>query len=220
MNSTTSSHFSVTTDPDTPLRNAPTQKRSRAKLLRVLDAADEVLASEGATAFTTARVAAAAGIPVGSVYHYFSSKEAIVEALALRYWSDFEDLVSGVAETDEREPLEAPAGSVLNALAAGFRARPGFLALWYGGLRTERVREVTRPTRSAIAGSIARMLAVHWPRADEGARTGAALMVVIAGDGILREAFRGSAEGDRWLLEESRMMLEAYLRQRLGEPER
>jgi AcrR family transcriptional regulator len=201
---------------DPRLRHVPTQARSRKRLRKVLDAADELLMSEGAEGFTTARVAGRAGIPVGSVYHYFPDKQAIVEALALRYWSDFEDLVQAVAETDERYPLEDPAGAVLEALAAGFRARPGFLALWYGGLRSERVREVTRPTRSAIADSIARILSVHWPSAEPALRVRVAQMVVIAGDGLLREAFRASAEGADWLIDESREMLNAYIVERLG----
>ena len=149
------------------LRHAPTQARSRERLRRVLDAADEVLAGDGAAAFTTTRVAQVAGVPVGSIYRFFPGKDAIAEALAVRYWSDFEDLVAAVAETDERDPLPDPAGAVLEALGAGFRARPGFLALWYGGLRTERIRDATRPTREAIARSVQRILAVHWPHADD-----------------------------------------------------
>jgi AcrR family transcriptional regulator len=198
------------------LRHAPTQARSRERLQRVLDAADEVLAGEGAAAFTTTRVAQVAGVPVGSIYRFFPGKDAIAEALAVRYWSDFEDLVAAVAETDERDPLPDPAGAVLEALGAGFRARPGFLALWYGGLRTERIRDATRPTREAIARSVQRILAVHWPRADERSRATAARMVVIAGDGLLREAFRGSPRGDPGMLEESRLMLGAYTAARLG----
>ena len=121
--------------------------------------------SEGAGAFTTNRIAQMAGIPVGSVYRYFPDKEAIVQALAVSYWSDFEDLVAAAADADELDPLPDPGAVVLDALAAGFRARPGFLALWYGGLRTEEVRDATRPTRSAIARSIERILSVHWPAA-------------------------------------------------------
>jgi AcrR family transcriptional regulator len=203
-------------DLDRKLRNVPTQVRSRARLRRVLDAADELLCDAGADAFTTTRLAEVAGVPVGSVYHYFPDKETIVEALAVRYWSDFEDLVAAVAEADERAPLADPAGAVLEALAAGFRARPGFLELWYGGLRTERVREATRPTRSAIARSIERIFAVHWPQASYARRRVAARMVVIAGDGMLREAFRIDPGGDQLLLVESRAMLSAYARARLG----
>ncbi len=198
------------------LRNVPIQARSRQRLQRVLDAADDVLLHDGADAFTTTRIAQAAGIPVGSVYRYFPDKEAIVEALAVRYWSDFEDLVAAAAEADEREPLQDPGAVVLDALAAGFRARPGFLALWYGGLRTEQVRNATRPTRSAIAISITRILAVHWPAAQPADRVEVARMVVLAGDGLLREAFRLDRDGEPTVLAESKVMLDAYIRARLG----
>lgn len=199
-----------------PLRNVPIQARSRERLRRVLDAADELLVDEGAGAFTTNRIAQLAGIPVGSVYRYFPAKEAIVQALAVRYWSDFEDLVAAAAEVDQLDPLPDPGAVVLDALAAGFRARPGFLALWYGGLRTEEVRDATRPTRSAIARSIERILSMHWPDAPDDDRATCAGMVVLAGDGLLREAFRREATGDERVLTESKLMLDAYIVARLG----
>jgi AcrR family transcriptional regulator len=197
------------------LRNAPTQARSRERLRRVLDAADSVLSSDGAEAFTTTRVAAEAGVPIGSIYRFFPDKAAIVEALALRYWSDLEDLVAGTVEADRLEPLAEPGSVVLDVLAAGFRSRPGFLALWYGGLRTERVRDATRPTREAIARSIEQLLANHWPEAPPNARARAAEMVVLAGDGLLREAFRRDLRGHEGLLNEAKVMIAAYISARL-----
>jgi AcrR family transcriptional regulator len=211
-----STHFQLMVELDAPLRHVPTQARSRERLRRVLDAADQVLSEDGAGAFTTTRIAHVAGVPVGSVYRYFPDKEAIVEALAKRYWSQFADLVAAVADVDEHTPLDDPTGAVLDALAAGFRAQPGFLALWYGGLRTERIRDATRPTRDAIATSVSRILAVHWPGAGPRARAAAAGMVVLTGDGLLREAFRTSPRGDRQILAESRVMLDAYVRARLS----
>jgi AcrR family transcriptional regulator len=207
----------VTSSPSTDrLRNAPIQARSRERLRRVLDAADEALAANGANAFTTTLVAAQAGVPIGSVYRFFPDKEAIVEALAVRYWSDLEDLVAGVADADGVTPLDEPVAAVLDVLIAGFRARPGFLALWYGGLRSERVRDATRPTRTAIARSIERILAHHWPDAARRHRARAAEMVVLTGDGLLREAFRRDRRGDRAVLAETKLMLRAYLAERLG----
>ena len=44
-----------------PLRNVPIQARSRERLRRVIDAADELLVTEGADAFTTNRIAQHAG---------------------------------------------------------------------------------------------------------------------------------------------------------------
>jgi AcrR family transcriptional regulator len=181
----------------------------------VLDGAEEVLERSGAEGFTTTAVARAAGVSVGSVYRFFPDKQAIVEALAVRYWSDFADLVDGVAEADALAPLADPVAGILSVLAAGFRARPGFLALWYGGLRSERVRDRTRDARQAIAGSIEQILTVHWPDAPAQARALAAAMVVLAGDGLLREAFRRDPAGDPIVLAEAQTMLAAYLGNRL-----
>ena len=198
------------------LRRVPQQARSRDRVQRVLDAADGLLATAGAAALTTTRVAEASGVSIGSLYQYFPDKEAIAEGLALRYWEEFAHLVAGIAELDEREPLEDPVGAVLEALAAGFRARPGFLALWYGGLRTEQIRDATRPTRTAMGRSIERMLAVHWPQAKPARRATVARLLVLMGDGLLREAFRLDPAGDGTVLAEAAHALRAYARARLG----
>src|SRR3954464_605008 len=108
------------------LRRVPQQGRSRAKVRRVLDAADELLEREGAGALVTTRVAAEAGVAVGSVYSYFPDKEAIAEALALRYWSAVTDSIAAVVAADAREPLADPVGALLEAVVAGFRGSAGF----------------------------------------------------------------------------------------------
>jgi hypothetical protein len=43
-------------------------------------------------------------------------------------------------------------------------------------------------------------------------------MVVLAAHGLLREAFRDDPDGDRAVLEEAKLMLDAYLVRRLGSP--
>ena len=199
------------------LRRVPQQTRSRDKLRRVLDAADALLAAEGERALVTTRVAEAAGVSVGSLYAYFSDKEAIAEALALRYWSQIEARIASVVEAGERAPHDDPTAALLDAVAGGFRDSAGFRALWFGALRTERLRDVTRPARTTIGALVDRLLAVHWPQADPARRATVARMVVLAGDGLLREAFRLHPDGDATVLEEGRLMLDAYINARLGE---
>jgi AcrR family transcriptional regulator len=201
------------------LRRVPQQGRSRDKVRRVLDAADALLEREGAGALVTTRVAAEARVAVGSVYSYFPDKEAIAEALALRYWSSITDSIAEVVDADAREPLADPVGAVLEAVVAGFRGSAGFRALWFSPLRTERLRDVTRPLRAEVSELLERVLAVHWPEAGARERTTAARMFVLAGDGLLREAFRLDADGDPTVIAEGRAMLEAYLSSRLGEPQ-
>lgn len=62
-------------------RKQPKQQRSRQMQADILAAAIRVLEREGALRFTTSRVAAAAGISVGSLYQYFPNKQSLVFAL-------------------------------------------------------------------------------------------------------------------------------------------
>jgi AcrR family transcriptional regulator len=200
------------------LRRTPQQDRSRTRVLSVLEVADRLLAEQGVAALTTSQIAAAAGVSVGSLYQYFPDKETIVEALALGYWSELVDLVTAAAETDELDPLEGAIDQIIDSLAAGFRARPGFLALWYGGLRTERVRNVTRPGRIQVARAVDGILTRRWPDSDPDRRATVARMIVLAGDGLLREAFRLEPEGDETVLAETKRMLNAYVADSLIDP--
>jgi len=69
-------------------RKEPRQIRSARLVADILEAAARVLAREGAHGFTTARVAEAAGISVGSLYQYFPNKEAILFRLQADEWRD------------------------------------------------------------------------------------------------------------------------------------
>jgi AcrR family transcriptional regulator len=68
------------------LRKQPRQVRSTRLFADILEAAARVLARDGAHRFTTARVAEAAGVSVGSLYQYFPNKEAILFRLQANEW--------------------------------------------------------------------------------------------------------------------------------------
>src|SRR3569833_1801973 len=68
------------------LRNQPQQIHSTRLFADILEAAARVLARHGAHHFTTARVAEAAGISVGSLYQYFPNKESILFSLQAEEW--------------------------------------------------------------------------------------------------------------------------------------
>jgi AcrR family transcriptional regulator len=67
-------------------RKQPQQSRSAQLVADVLEAAIRVLVRDGAYRFTTARVAEAAGVSVGSLYQYFPNKEAILFRLQAVEW--------------------------------------------------------------------------------------------------------------------------------------
>jgi AcrR family transcriptional regulator len=197
------------------LRRPPIQQRSTERVERILEAAQRVLEREGAEALSTVRVAKEAGVSIGSLYHWYPDKEAIAEALALRYWDELANLIEEVADATERGAVEAPIERTLEVLAAGFRARPGFLALWFGGLRTEGVRDATRPVRQRAAAAIERLLVVIAPGSDPALRAKVANVLTVMGDGLLREAFRLDPDGQPELLGEGAIALRAYATTRL-----
>src|SRR3954447_18768060 len=100
------------TAPEPARRRVPQQARSRALMQRVLDAAEELLATEGVEALTTTRIAAEANVAVGSLYQYFPDKRTIVDALAARYLDEFEGLMDEMAEraAGERWQADDPGG--------------------------------------------------------------------------------------------------------------
>ena len=67
-------------------RKQPKQARSTELVAAILEAAIQVLATEGAQRFTAARVAERAGVSVGSLYQYFPNKAAILFRLQADEW--------------------------------------------------------------------------------------------------------------------------------------
>jgi AcrR family transcriptional regulator len=61
-----------------PTRRSPQQARAEQTVQVIFEAAAQVLREEGEAAFTTNRIAARAGVSIGTLYQYFDSKEAIL----------------------------------------------------------------------------------------------------------------------------------------------
>ncbi|SDT98597.1 TetR family transcriptional regulator [Pseudomonas yamanorum] len=87
-------------------RKEPKQARSTELVSAILEAAIQVLAKEGASRFTTARVAEKAGVSVGSVYQYFPNKAAILFRLQTDEWQQTSQMLSRILEDVSQPPLE------------------------------------------------------------------------------------------------------------------
>lgn len=62
----------------------PKQARGRAKVERILTAAEDLIREHGADGFSSPMVAEAANVPVASVYQFFPTRYAILRTLAER----------------------------------------------------------------------------------------------------------------------------------------
>ncbi|MFE0516608.1 TetR family transcriptional regulator [Streptomyces sp. NPDC058964] len=207
-----------TTDTDragatAPLRRTPRQARSRARLARVLEAAERVLVAEGVEALTTTRVAAEAKVSVGSLYQYLPDRDAIIEALATGYFARLERVMDDFARAAEAERWDDPVGVLVDACAAVYRAEHGFRALWFGSGLTERARDADREHKRRMADGVRRILLALGLAQDDEALGRACHAAFLAGDALAQEAFRRDPEGDSILLDEARIMLRGYLAQ-------
>jgi AcrR family transcriptional regulator len=195
------------------LRRVPTQARSRARVRRLVDAAEELLAAEGAEALTTTRVAEVAGVSVGSLYQYLPDKGAIVEALARRYLAEFESLMGELERDTRRNPgaWADPVGRLIEAFSACYRERPGYRALWFGRELSDELRAADRENKVALAQGVRRIaVSLSLARDDDYLRVAARAGVLVT-DSILQEAFRLDPLGDAELIEEAKRILRLYL---------
>lgn len=87
-------------------RKEPKQARSTGLVTAILEAAIQVLAKEGASRFTTARVAEKAGVSVGSVYQYFPNKAAILFRLQTDEWQQTSQMLSRILQDVSQPALE------------------------------------------------------------------------------------------------------------------
>jgi AcrR family transcriptional regulator len=65
-------------------RKRPQQARAQSTVHAILEATVQVLEREGPEAATTTRIAEVAGVSVGTLYQYFSHRDAILDALQAR----------------------------------------------------------------------------------------------------------------------------------------
>jgi AcrR family transcriptional regulator len=195
------------------LRRVPRQARSRERVQRLLDAADDLLAAEGAESLTTTRVAEAAGVSVGSLYQYLPDKGAIIEALANRYLAEFEALMERLVEDAHAPstPWLDPVCALIDAFAQRYRERPGYRALWFGRELTEELRAADRENKAALARGVRRILLELGLVRDDAYLAVAARTGVLIADSLLQEAFRSDATGDVELIEEAKRVLRLYL---------
>jgi AcrR family transcriptional regulator len=133
------------------------QSRSQRTQESLLDAAEALFSEKGADATSVADVAARAGCSVGSVYHHFRDKKALLYALFDRMSEQFRaatrDAV-GPARWEGASIADILRGYLEFSLEMG-RERPGFK---YGGLEASRSDPVLRERFAELRSELYRGL--------------------------------------------------------------
>lgn len=208
------------------LRTVPVQRRSAARLARILDACAELLDETGYEELSTRAVATRAGVPIGSVYRFFGNKRAMADALARRnldsYAARVERRLAAIPAADWRSAIDA----VLDEYLAMKRTVPGFGLVDFGtripagppgpapapGADFEPVPDAN----DRVADRLTALLAAHLRRAPDAALRRMVLVAVEAADALFQLAFRTDASGDPDIIAETRELVRAYLARTLG----
>ena len=117
-------------------RKNPRQRRSKETVEAILVAAAQVFEARGYARGTTDRIAARAGVSVGSLYQYFPNKDAILVALAERHMEHGLALAQAMlaAAPSTSEALEPWFRRLILALLAMHRDQPRLQHMLLEGL--------------------------------------------------------------------------------------
>lgn len=105
------------------MRKSPTQARASQTVDAIVEAATQILQSDGEERLNTNRIAERAGVSIGSLYQYFADKEAIIEAIARRERNNI--LASIVKSLSVANPPDPETGvrEVIKTLIGAFSRR-------------------------------------------------------------------------------------------------
>ncbi|MEO1673342.1 MAG: TetR family transcriptional regulator, partial [Cyanobacteria bacterium J06631_2] len=113
------------------MRRKPKQARSRERVNRILDAAEQLLIEGGYTAATTNAIAARAQVPIGTLYQFFPDKAAILYALAERYGELLrKHLLTSATERDLPISLPDYVEELVDAIECFYAEHPGYHAIF------------------------------------------------------------------------------------------
>jgi AcrR family transcriptional regulator len=112
-------------------RRQPQQRRARHTVEAVLDAVVRILKREGFARVTTNRVAAVAGVSIGSVYQYFPDKRAIFVALHERHVKAIDRMVEAKLLEHAASPLDTLLRAMVEAMIEAHEGDPELYELLY-----------------------------------------------------------------------------------------
>lgn len=197
------------------MRRSPRQARGRQRVARLLDAAEELFGEVGFEAATTNQIAARAGVPIGSLYQFFSNKEAIVSAVAARYQEAAGAAMDAALGPDAAGlPAEELAARILDAMVGFGSARMGFTRMVLQTGASPHFAGVAAALMDLAAARLDAVLAARRPALAATERPMAARVAMTAVMALLGLATAEKNHGHahvETMLAEAHRLLAAYL---------
>lgn len=123
-------HGTDTSHPDLALRRRPVQARSRERVALILRTGRDQLATVGLERFTFEGIAAAAGIPIGSIYQFFPNKYALISELSEEDTADLIEQLGAAADQFPSDDWQSDVDRLIDRFAVMWRSEPGRRHVW------------------------------------------------------------------------------------------
>jgi len=193
----------------------PRQKRGERRVATLLAAAAEVFAETGYRAATMSSIAEKAGAPIGSLYQFFPSKEAIADGLLSRYLGEISPMWEELDERLSTMDLGEFAHALIQHHIEFIRERPAFTELIDAGFRSSQPG-LRSEARAIFTRNVQRFLQIFAPGIPvDRLRNIAdvAVQLVKAANALNMHVSRRDAKA---VMEEIEFVLRSYLENRLA----
>lgn len=198
---------SVATGPTQGLE--PKRRRGHLRVAAILTAATELFADKGFDATTMTEVAARSGTAMASLYRFFPSKEALADALLIRYAEHAQGELAALRARAQDISLEDLAAALADYNLAVQSQRRFALDLTErrGGIGAERRLKL----RSAMREGLADILRLAIPGLSEKRAKAMAAIILKVFKGVATVQDEEDDVFRRQLVDETRMLIQSYL---------
>jgi len=190
--------------------------RGLQRIASILDAAETVFAKAGYDEATTHQVAEEAGISPGSLYQFFSNKEAIAQALAARYIEELQRVYNTIFSVEAATlSFSQWLDQIVDALIAFHLTHPAFHTLFDAPPSLE-VAGLTHQLPKELQTRFELGFQVRAPHLSATERRLSATMCVQLFRAVPRLLLQAEETEQRLLVRELKTVLRRYLEPYLG----
>lgn len=201
-----------TRPPEASRRRSPSQRRSKQRVAKILNAAAELVVEQGVDRLGTRAIADRADVPAASIYQYFADKDEIILELVKRDTAEMDAHVVATVAALETFSVRSVVTAAMNAFIDVYAQRREFIAIYYQGRTNPAVlafcREHNRQTATVLFETMT-SAGMLTPATD----IDRGVLAVELGDRIFEVAFRDGYEGDQRVIDDGVEILVRYLEQ-------
>lgn len=147
--------------PITAAARIPQRERGKLRVASLLEAAASVFAEKGYAATTMTEIAARADAPIGSLYQFFPNKEALADALLMRYAEQVKAALDAIEARAATLASATLADALLGVLIDLRSEREAALALI--DVRRDAAEGPATTMRGEMRRSLIRIVRAHLP---------------------------------------------------------